>query len=163
MGANDVANSLNTAVGTGSIKIYSVLIIGTVMNFFGSVLFGSTLIIKFTRRRHHRNLHVNGPNQLHYGNSGSAGLLDHVNFCSLPSYHLSYYVRILPIMIFLVNLCNTIRHDGFPLVLNHRFRIHYKYAIYSPRFHQSPSFYYSIQIILQIFKPLFSTSHLHQT
>ena len=43
LGANDVANSLGTAVGTGAIKISTALFIGAVMEFAGAVLFGSTV------------------------------------------------------------------------------------------------------------------------
>lgn len=43
LGANDVANSLGTAVGTGAIKITTALMIGAVMEFAGAVLFGSTV------------------------------------------------------------------------------------------------------------------------
>lgn len=43
LGANDVANSLGTAVGTGAIKITTALIIGAVMEFMGAVFFGGTV------------------------------------------------------------------------------------------------------------------------
>lgn len=43
LGANDVANSLGTAVGTGAIGITSALCIGAVMEFSGAILFGSTV------------------------------------------------------------------------------------------------------------------------
>lgn len=43
LGANDVANSLGTAVGTGAIKVTTALAIGAVMEFAGAVLFGSTV------------------------------------------------------------------------------------------------------------------------
>lgn len=43
LGANDVANSLGTAVGTGAIKVHQALAIGAVMEFAGAVLFGSTV------------------------------------------------------------------------------------------------------------------------
>lgn len=43
LGANDVANSLGTSVGTGAIKIRTALAIGAVMEFAGAVLFGSTV------------------------------------------------------------------------------------------------------------------------
>lgn len=43
LGANDVANSLGTSVGTGAIKIRTALCIGAVMEFAGAVLFGSTV------------------------------------------------------------------------------------------------------------------------
>lgn len=43
LGANDVANSLGTAVGTGAIKVTTALVIGAVMEFAGAVLFGSTV------------------------------------------------------------------------------------------------------------------------
>lgn len=43
LGANDVANSLGTAVGTGAIRIRTALAIGAVMEFAGAVLFGSTV------------------------------------------------------------------------------------------------------------------------
>lgn len=43
LGANDVANSLGTAVGTGAIKVGTALGIGAVMEFAGAVLFGSTV------------------------------------------------------------------------------------------------------------------------
>eukprot|EP00177_Eucheuma_denticulatum_P000074 GFKZ01000125.1.p1 GENE.GFKZ01000125.1~~GFKZ01000125.1.p1 ORF type:complete len:522 (-),score=58.72 GFKZ01000125.1:1075-2640(-) len=43
LGANDVANSLGTAVGTGAIKVTAALAIGAVMEFAGAVLFGSTV------------------------------------------------------------------------------------------------------------------------
>lgn len=43
LGANDVANSLGTAVGTGAIKITTALIIGAVMEFLGAVFFGGTV------------------------------------------------------------------------------------------------------------------------
>jgi inorganic phosphate transporter, PiT family len=43
LGANDVANSLGTAVGTGAIKLPQALVIGAVMEFAGAVLFGSTV------------------------------------------------------------------------------------------------------------------------
>ena len=43
LGANDVANSLGTAVGTGAIKVTTALCIGAVMEFAGAVLFGSTV------------------------------------------------------------------------------------------------------------------------
>lgn len=43
LGANDVANSLGTAVGTGAIKVKTALAIGAVMEFAGAVLFGSTV------------------------------------------------------------------------------------------------------------------------
>lgn len=43
LGANDVANSLGTAVGTGAIKVSAALVIGAVMEFSGAVLFGSTV------------------------------------------------------------------------------------------------------------------------
>lgn len=43
LGANDVANSLGTAVGTGAIKVTTALSIGAVMEFAGAVLFGSTV------------------------------------------------------------------------------------------------------------------------
>lgn len=43
LGANDVANSLGTAVGTGAITVTKALAIGAVMEFAGAVLFGSTV------------------------------------------------------------------------------------------------------------------------
>lgn len=43
LGANDVANSLGTSVGTGAIKISTALVIGALMEFAGAVLFGSTV------------------------------------------------------------------------------------------------------------------------
>lgn len=43
LGANDVANSLGTSVGTGAIKIRTALVIGALMEFAGAVLFGSTV------------------------------------------------------------------------------------------------------------------------
>lgn len=43
LGANDVANSLGTSVGTGAVKIGQALAIGATMEFAGSVLFGSTV------------------------------------------------------------------------------------------------------------------------
>ncbi|PXF49120.1 putative phosphate permease [Gracilariopsis chorda] len=43
LGANDVANSLGTSVGTGAIKVTTALYIGAVMEFAGAVLFGSTV------------------------------------------------------------------------------------------------------------------------
>eukprot|EP00178_Gracilaria_changii_P013012 TRINITY_DN3664_c0_g1_i1.p1 TRINITY_DN3664_c0_g1~~TRINITY_DN3664_c0_g1_i1.p1 ORF type:complete len:517 (-),score=77.76 TRINITY_DN3664_c0_g1_i1:971-2521(-) len=43
LGANDVANSLGTSVGTGAIKVPAALAIGAVMEFAGAVLFGSTV------------------------------------------------------------------------------------------------------------------------
>ncbi|CAN8066286.1 unnamed protein product [Agarophyton chilense] len=43
LGANDVANSLGTSVGTGAIKVPTALAIGAVMEFAGAVLFGSTV------------------------------------------------------------------------------------------------------------------------
>lgn len=43
LGANDVANSLGTTVGTGAIKVSTALVIGAVMEFSGAVLLGSTV------------------------------------------------------------------------------------------------------------------------
>lgn len=43
LGANDVANSLGTSVGTGAVKVSQALLIGAVMEFSGAVLFGSTV------------------------------------------------------------------------------------------------------------------------
>jgi len=43
LGANDVANSLGTSVGTGAISLRQALTIGALMEFAGAVLFGSTV------------------------------------------------------------------------------------------------------------------------
>lgn len=43
LGANDVANSLGTSVGTGAVNIGQALAIGAVMEFAGAVLFGATV------------------------------------------------------------------------------------------------------------------------
>jgi len=43
LGANDVANSLGTAVGTKAISLEQALVIGAIMEFSGAVLFGSTV------------------------------------------------------------------------------------------------------------------------
>lgn len=43
LGANDVANSLGTAVGTGAISVTFALVIGAAMEFAGALLFGSTV------------------------------------------------------------------------------------------------------------------------